>query len=128
MRRREFLVMIGGAGTAWPLSARAQQPAMPVIGLLGTRAPGDDPQLLTEFRQGLKDAGYVEGQNLAMEYRFAENQYDRLPSLAADLVRRQVAVISRMAVRHRRQRKQPRRFRLPSWQDSTRSKWDLSPA
>ena len=67
---------------------------MPVIGFLGSRAPGDDPQLLTEFRQGLKDAGYVEGQNVAIEYRFAENQYDRLPALAADLVRRQVAVIA----------------------------------
>ncbi len=92
MKRREFIATVGGAA-AWPFVAHAQQPAMPVIGFLGTRALGDDPQLLTEFRQGLKDAGYVEGQNVAMEYRFAENQYDRLPSLAADLVRRQVAVI-----------------------------------
>lgn len=93
MRRRNFIAGLASTTAAWPPSARAQQAAMPVIGFLGTRAPGDDPQLLTEFRQGLKNAGYVEGQNVAMEYRFAENQYDRLPSLAADLVRRQVAVI-----------------------------------
>src|SRR4029078_8530486 len=68
--------------------------AMPVIGFLGTRAPDDDPHLLAAFRQGLKEAGYVEGETLAIEYRFAENQYDRLPALAADLVRRQVTVIA----------------------------------
>src|SRR5258707_15398511 len=74
-----------------PFAARAQQPGMPVVGFLGTRASGDDPQLLTALRRGLKEVGYVEGQNVAVEYRFAENQYDRLPTLAADLVRRQVA-------------------------------------
>jgi putative ABC transport system substrate-binding protein len=67
---------------------------MPVIGFLASRAPGDDPHLLTAFRLGLKEAGYIEGQNVAIEYRFAENQYDRLPALAADLVRRQVTVIA----------------------------------
>jgi ABC-type uncharacterized transport system substrate-binding protein len=93
LRRRNFIAGLASMAAAWPPAARAQQPAMPVIGFLGTRGHGDDPQLLTEFRQGLRDAGYVEGQNVAMEYRFAENQYDRLPLLAADLVRRQVAVI-----------------------------------
>jgi putative ABC transport system substrate-binding protein len=77
-----------------PPGARAQQPAIPVIGFLNSRAAGDDPQLLAAFRQGLQEAGYVEGQNVAIEYRFAEGQDDRLPALAADLVRRHVAVIS----------------------------------
>jgi putative tryptophan/tyrosine transport system substrate-binding protein len=92
LNRREFIALVGGVA-AWPLVAHAQQPAMPVIGFLSARAPGDDPQLLTAFRQGLKDAGFVEGQNVAIEYRWAEGHYDRLPALAAELVRRQVAGI-----------------------------------
>jgi ABC-type uncharacterized transport system substrate-binding protein len=92
MQRREFIAFLGGA-TAWPLVARAQQPAMPVVGFLGSRAPGDDPQLLAAFRLGLKEAGRIEGENVIIEYHFAENQYERLPAMAADLVRRQVAVI-----------------------------------
>ena len=94
MKRREFITLLGGAAVAWPLAARGQQSGMPVIGLLNSRAPGDAPQLLAATLQGLKDTGFVEGQNVAIEYRFAENQNERLPALATELVRRQVTVIA----------------------------------
>jgi putative tryptophan/tyrosine transport system substrate-binding protein len=93
MRRRDFIAGLTGAAT-WPLVARAQQSAMPVIGYLRPSPPGGNPEVVASFRQGLTEAGYVEGQNVAIEYRFANDQAERLPALAADLVRRRVALIS----------------------------------
>jgi putative ABC transport system substrate-binding protein len=93
MRRREFLGVLGGAAVTWPVAVRAQQPAMPVVGFLGGATASGWTPYVAAFRQGLKEAGFEEGRNVAVEYRFAENQYDRLPALVADLIHRQVAVI-----------------------------------
>src|SRR5262245_38906528 len=91
MKRRDFIALLSGAAVAWPLAARAQQPALPVIGVL---APvSQDEELLRGFRQGLKQSGFVEGENVSILYHFAENEIDRLPALADDLARRPVAVI-----------------------------------
>jgi putative ABC transport system substrate-binding protein len=93
VRRREFMTLLGGAAVAWPVAARAQQPAMPVVGFVSGRSPGSDAYLVEGFRQGLRENGFTEGQNVALEFRWADGRLDRLPAMAGELIERKVAVL-----------------------------------
>src|SRR5262249_1904758 len=97
LKRREFITLLGGAVAAWPLAARAQQPGVPIVGFVTTRPAEASVRQAAAFRKGLNETGYVEGQNLMIEYHWLDGQYDRLPALMADLVRRRVAVIATFA-------------------------------
>jgi len=93
MRRREFITLLGGAAAAWPFTARAQQSALPVVGFLSSRSPGESSEVVAAFRRGLRDSGFIEGQNLLIAFRWADGRYDRLPALAAELVQLRVAAM-----------------------------------
>ena len=123
VRRREFIVALSSAAFGRPLAARAQQPSLPKIGVLCSKSPSEEARLLARFRQGFNEIGYVEGHNIAIEYSWAENQNDRLQALAADLVRRQVALPHPVALLQRSlPKRQPPRYPSSSRQRAIRSR------
>ena len=118
--RRKFLATLGGAAAALPFAARAQQPAMPVVGFLSSGSPGPYQPFLSAYHAGLKESGYIEGHNVAIEYRWAEGEHARLPKMADDLIRGRVSVLPRLARRpHWPPRRRPRRSQLLSWSSMT---------